>query len=142
MHGEERAIVGREAGEGPAEVDALDAGRGVSPGVARDLDVDLDDRSVTAADELAGLVRGHREEPRADPIGVAQRAELAPGDEPGRLDGVLCQLPVAAGDKSNAGHVGVVGRDQRGKGRLVARARERDRGGDCRTADRSTVHAL
>jgi len=142
VHGEEGPVVGREVGERAAEVEALDADRRVAAGVAGCLDVDLDDRPVTAAEELAGLVRGHREEPRADTVGVPQRAELAPGDEPGRLDCVFGQLPVAAGDEGDPGHVGVVGRDQPGERCLVARPRERDQGGDCRTAHRLAVHTL
>ncbi len=97
---------------------------------------------MAAAEELAGLVRGHREQPRPDPVGVAERVELAPGDEPGRLDGVLGELPVAAGGEGDPGHVGVVGRDEPGEGRLVARPREGDGRGDRRTAHRLTVHTL
>jgi len=123
--------------ERSAEVDALDPGRRVSRSVARGLEVNLDDRAVAAAEELARLVRGHREQPRADAVRVAQRVELAPGNEPSRLDRVLGQLPVAARDEGDPGHVDVVGRDELRKGRLVARPRERDR----RTAHRLTAHA-
>ena len=142
VHGEQGAVVGREVRERPAEVEALDAGRRVAAGVAGDLDVDLDDRTAAPADDLAGLVGGHREQPRSDPIRVPQRVELAPGDEPGRLDRVLGQLPVATGHEGDPGHVGVVGRDEPGEGRLVARPRELDRGGDRLTAHHLTVHAL
>jgi len=89
-------------GQRPAEVDALVAGRRVAPGVAGNLDVDLDDRAVAAAEELAGLVRGHREQPRPDTFGIAKGAEPAPGDEPGRLDRVLGELTVPAGNEGNA----------------------------------------
>ena len=128
--------------ERTAKVEALDAVRRVAAGIAGRLDVDLDDRTAAPADDLAGLVGGHREEPWSDPVGVPQRVELAPGDEPGRLDRVLGQLPVAAGHEGDPGHVSVVGRDQLGEGRLVAGPRELDRGDDPLTAHHLTVHAL
>lgn len=142
MHGDEGPIVRRDARQCPAEVEALDARRRVVPVVAGSLDVDLDHRPAAAAQELAGLVRGHREEPRTNSIGIAQRMELAPGDEPSRLDGVVGEVAVAADGEGDPGHVGVVGRDQPGEGRLVARPRERDRRGDRLTAHRLTVHTL
>jgi len=66
----------------------------------------------------------------------------SPRDEPRRLDGVGGKVAVAAGGEGDPGHVGVVGRDQLGEGRLVARPGEGDRGSDCRTAHRLTVHTL
>ena len=142
MQAQDGAVIVRETGKGPPEVDAFDAGRGVAPGVAGDLDLDLDDRAVAPAEELAGFVGRDREEPWPDPIRVTQRMELAPSDEPGGLDGVLGQLTVAAGHEGDPGHVGVVGRDEIGEGRLVARSRERDRRGDRRTTHRLAVHTL
>ena len=129
-------------GERAVEVEVLDAGRRVALGVAGGVEVDLDHRPVAPAEDLAGLVRGHREEPWSDAIGVAQRVQLAPGDEPGRLDRVLGELGIPAGDERHPGHVCVVGRDELGEGRLVARPRQRDGRGGSPTTQGLTVHAL
>jgi hypothetical protein len=78
----------------------------------------------------------------SNPPGIAERAELPPGNEPGRLDGVPGQLAVTAGHEGDPGHVGVVGRNQLGEGCLVTRPRELDRRGDRLAAHRLTVHVI
>ena len=54
-------------------------------------------------------------------LGIADGVQLAPGDRPGRLDGLLGQLGVAArDDEADAAHVGVVGVHDAREGDLVA----------------------
>ena len=48
-----------------------------------------------------------------------QRAELAPGDGPGRLDGLVREVDVTGDRIADPGHVVVVGRDDAREGGLV-----------------------
>src|SRR6185369_1974097 len=60
-------------------------------------ELDRDDAVAAApADELASLVGRDAHEPWPELVGIAEAAELAPDDRPGRLRGVLGQLGVAA----------------------------------------------
>ena len=81
----------------------------------------LDDAvAASPADRLARLVGGDRHEPRPESVGLAQVAELAPGDEPGGGDRLVGEVGVAADDEAHPDHVVVMrGHDPR-EGRLVA----------------------
>ncbi len=95
-------------------------------------DLDLDDLvPALAAHDLADLVRGDGHQPGSQPFRVPQRAELAPGDGPGGLDGILGHVLVAADDVADARHVVVMGTHDPGErirvaGRGVRHGRCRD----------------
>jgi hypothetical protein len=74
----------------------------------------------------ASLARD-RHEPRPDSIRIAQASELAPGDQPGGLDGFIGEVEVTADHKADPGHVVVIGADDPREGSLVAGSRERHR---------------
>ena len=98
-------------------------------------------QAVPAAHELAGLVGRHRVEPGAQPLGVAQRAQLAPGDRPGRLGGVLGDLLVPGHDVGHPDQVAVVRVDDPREGHLVAGDRLLDGGSHPGTGGRRGCEA-
>src|SRR5204862_97661 len=91
-HGDQGSIVWVEPGECVAQVDRVDRRPRVE---AAPRLVDFDNRDFEerapppGTNELASFVHGYGHEPRAQPCRVAKAAELAPGDRPGRCDGVL-----------------------------------------------------
>ena len=78
---------------------------------------------MLSAHELPGLVGGDAHQPRTQPVGLAQSSQLAPGDRPRGLGGVLREVRVAADHSTDAGHVVVVGAHDPGERRRVARDR-------------------
>lgn len=70
-------------------------GSGIRDGgcVRPDLDVGA---TPALANEVASLVRSHRDEPGLESLRLAQGTELLPGDRPGGLDGVVGKGLVAA----------------------------------------------
>ena len=52
-------------------------------------------------------------QPRNEPLGIAQQAEVAPGHDEGRLDGIICPVGVAQDPKRDS-HALIA--DQPGKG--------------------------
>jgi hypothetical protein len=107
-------------------------------------DADLDDNVPTLLPhQLTGLVRGDTDQPGPKAIGIAKGLELPPGLRPGRLDGVLGEVLIAADDEGDAGHVVVVGADDPGQGIGVpGRGLGHGRGRDRRPETQVTHHAL
>ncbi len=111
-------------GQGVAQVDVVSARgrvtRGGGRSVLRDRDLEHPTPTPTPC-QLSGLVDGDRDEPRSQPLGVADRVHLSPGDRPGRLDGLLGEFGVTARDhETDAAHVGVIGVHDAREGDLVA----------------------
>ena len=81
-------------------------------------------------ERVARLVRRDGNEPRADALGVAEGAQLAPRDEPRRLHRILREVEVAADGEGHTQHVGVAGCDDPGERDLVSGGGALHRRGD------------
>jgi hypothetical protein len=68
------------------------------------------------------LIRGDRHEPRTEPVGLPEVAELAPGDEPGGGHGLVRKVRVAADDEARLVAAGRLTDDV--KSRITEPARE------------------
>jgi hypothetical protein len=135
----ERAVFRRESAQGDCEIRQGGAGRRIGLGRSDIGNLDLDhpvaSLAALATEDLAGLVRGDRHQPRPQALGFAQGTELAPGDRPGGLDRILGRVLIATDDVADPGHVVVVGAHDAGEGigvtgRGVGDGRRHDASGD------------
>jgi hypothetical protein len=106
----------------PAVPDAIDARGGVDPAGSRGgvhTDLDLVPPALSSAHPL-GLVGRDRDQPGSQPGGVAQGAELAPGDVPGDLHGIVGEAVVARDEAAHPTHMVVVLGDDPAERDLIA----------------------
>jgi hypothetical protein len=97
MQADDRPMARRQAGEGLVEQLAVrEATREVvgSRGVDR-RQLDLDDASLAATDEVEAGIREESLQPGVEAVRIAKTGQVAPGADHGLLDGVARELPVA-----------------------------------------------
>ncbi len=141
-HREQRAVVRLEAGQDTGEVHQADAiGRiRIRGGIQGRADVHHN-VAPPAADGLAGLVGGDRDQPCPDLPVVPQGREPAPRDGPRSLDGIARHLRVAADRVRDLGHRRVVADDEPLEGNGITACRKGDGRVDCPwIGDREVAH--